>query len=280
METKSLKLPSSHFVPSGTCDMPQQPGFKLLKISDTFHLNLSPCHGNGALAVPEGRAILPTLEHLLGLPFILKIATQDWHPPGHISFASSHTSATATTLDGAHCEPAPYTTYTIITNPSNATETYQTRLWPDHCIQETWGARLLPPLLAHHHHIDHVIQKGGLARVEMYSAFYAPLQQPRVGDSGLAALLRARAVSHVFVVGLAADYCVRATAEDAVHEGWTAGRTLIVDEGTRAVDQDEWETKGRVEVEGAGVRVVKVDGHEVRRVRELASKIPCTSAQE
>lgn len=96
----------------------------------------------------------------------------------------------------------------------------------------------------------------------MYSAFYAPLAEPRVSDSGLAALLRGAGVTHVYVVGLAGDYCVRSTAEDAAREGFA---TYVVEEGTRAVDPGMWEGCKR-EMEERGVRVVAWEGQEVRRL--------------
>lgn len=97
----------------------------------------------------------------------------------------------------------------------------------------------------------------------MYSAFYDPLREPRVSDSGLAGLLRGAGVTHVYVVGLAGDYCVRRTAEDAVREGFG---TYVIEEGTRTVDPGAWEGC-KAEMEAAGVRVVGMDGEEVRRLR-------------
>merc|ERR1712093_485302 len=76
------------------------------------------CPPNGTLAVDTGRAIIPTVNHLLGLPFALKIATKDWHPADHISFASSHP------------DKKPFVNTVTIVNPYNASETYETRLWP------------------------------------------------------------------------------------------------------------------------------------------------------
>lgn len=96
----------------------------------------------------------------------------------------------------------------------------------------------------------------------MYSAFYAPLREPRVSDSGLASLLREHGVTHVYVVGLAADYCVCCTAEDAVREGF---ETYVIEEGTKAVDPGMWEAC-KAEMEREGVRVVREDGVEVRRL--------------
>ncbi|KFY39094.1 hypothetical protein V495_06161 [Pseudogymnoascus sp. VKM F-4514 (FW-929)] len=207
------------------------------------------CPPNGALAVPHGRSILNTVNTLLGYPFIFKIATKDWHPAGHISFASSHPGA------------EPFTSFATITNPSNPSEKYESRLWPDHCIQGTPGAELVQNLELSK--VDKVLEKGQTKEVEMYSAFYPPLTAPRVSDSGLSALLKAKGVTDVYVVGLAADYCVAATAEDAIKEGF---RAWIVEEGTRAVEVEKWEEKVK-ELEGKGVRVVSVEGEEVERVR-------------
>lgn len=101
----------------------------------------------------------------------------------------------------------------------------------------------------------------------MYSAFYDPLERPRCSDSGLAGVLREKGVSDVFVVGLAFDYCVRATAVDSAKEGF---RTVVVGEGTRAVDAGAWE-KVVGELRERGVEVVGVDGEEVARVGKSGS---------
>lgn len=110
--------------------------------------------------------------------------------------------------------------------------------------------------------LDAVIEKGQIADVEMYSAFYTPLKDPRVGDSGLAGRLRAGGVTHVYVVGLAADYCVRATALHAHDEGFVV---YIVEEGTRPVDVGAWE-EVREGIRKAGVRIVDMHSEEVRRI--------------
>lgn len=208
------------------------------------------CPPDGSLAVPDGRAVVPVANRLLRLPFALKVATKDWHPPGHVSFAASHAGA------------APFASTATLANPANPRETYESRLWPVHCVQGTPGAALLPDLDVARLH--RVVEKGQHPAVEMYSAFYAPLRDPRVCDSGLAAALRAAAVVDVFVVGLAADYCVRSTAVDAAAEGF---RTYIVEEGTRAVDDGEW-AAWKLKLGGLGVSVVSVEGDEVRRVAE------------
>lgn len=127
-------------------------------------------------------------------------------------------------------------------------------------MQETPGAALAAELDAAR--LDRVVEKGTDPRVEMYSAFYDPLKRPRVSDSGLAGVLKEAGATHVYVVGLAGDYCVRCTAVDARAEGFT---TYIVEEGTRAVDPGGWEAC-RAEIEAEGVMVVSKDGPEVRRL--------------
>lgn len=207
------------------------------------------CPPNGSLPVSHGRSLPPLINTLLSLPtFIIRIGTKDWHPPSHISFASNHPNA------------SPFTSFATITNPYNPLESYTTRLWPDHCIQNTPGAELIPELESWR--FDLIIQKGTDERVEMYSAFYDPLKEPRVSDSGLATVLKEKGVTHVYVVGLAGDYCVKCTAVDAVKEGF---ETYVIEEGTKAVDAEGWEGCKK-EMEGEGVQVVKMDGLEVKRL--------------
>jgi nicotinamidase-related amidase len=113
--------------------------------------------------------------------------------------------------------------------------------------------------------IDKVVEKGQVKEVEMYSAFYDPLEKPRVSDSGLAGVLREKGVTDVYCVGLAFDYCVKCTAVDAAKEGF---KTYVVGEGTRAVDPSVWEeVKG--ELRGKGVEVVSLDGEAVARVGKV-----------
>lgn len=212
------------------------------------------CPPTGSLAVAGGRDISGPVNELLSLPsFALRIATQDWHPADHISFADNHAGK------------KPFADSVAVVNPRDpeGQERYDTRLWPVHCVQDTRGAELVPELDAGR--VDAVLRKGTDARVEMYSAFYDPFARPRVEDSGLAGMLRDKGVTHVYVVGLAYDYCVRATAADAAREGFV---TFVVEEGTRAVDAGAWAecTKG---LEEEGVKVVRMDGEEVQRLRPL-----------
>ncbi|KAK1995577.1 isochorismatase [Colletotrichum falcatum] len=206
------------------------------------------CPPHGSLAVANGRDIHPVVNSLLRLPFVTKIATKDWHPSNHISFASNH--------EGKE----PFVDSIDIVNPSNGAETFRTRLWPVHCVQGTPGAALVPELDVSA--VDIVLEKGQNRHVEMYSAFYDPFQSPRVSDSGLASTLKAKGVTDVYVVGLAGDYCVNCTAVDANKEGF---RTFVVEEGTRPVDANEW-VKCKGALEASGVKIVSVEGPEVRKV--------------
>ena len=183
----------------------------------------------GALAVPHGDEILPGLAPLAAR-FGVVVATQDFHPPGHVSFASAHPGRAL--LD----------TVPVYGHPQV--------LWPDHCVAGSSGAALdaaVPDV-----RLGLIVRKGMRRDVDSYSAFR---EQPGPGggriSTGLGAWLHARGVEHVFVVGLARDYCVRATAIDAVDEGFEA---IVLDDLTRAVDperRDETDVAWR----RAGVRL-------------------------
>ncbi|KAI9757790.1 MAG: NAD(+) salvage pathway protein [Chaenotheca gracillima] len=222
------------------------------------------CPPNGSLAVTDGRTIAPTINALLTLPFVLKVGTKDWHPPDHISFASNH----------AYAEP--HESSAQIENPADSSETVDIMLWPDHCVQGTDGAELIPELDTQL--LNAVVLKGTDRRVEMYSAFadvFGNKADPGPGSStrqgeveGSLEVLLARAnVSHVYVVGLAADYCVLYTALDSAKAGF---KTFVVEEATRAVDSGE-ESLGRARKKwsDAGVDVISMKGKEVDWIRML-----------
>ncbi|GJE84235.1 isochorismatase hydrolase [Phanerochaete sordida] len=199
---------------------------------------------DGALAVPDGRAVLPALHALLAQPFTLKIATKDWHPADHVSFAANHAGA------------APFASTTVIANPLNAAETYATRLWPVHCVQGSRGAALVRELAAARW--DAVVEKGTDARVEMYSAFRSPLRAPPLPSavSGLERVLRDAEIAAVVVGGLAGDYCVLSTALDARELAW---ETFVVEEATRCVGGDAGWADAKKQLEDAGVKVVGLE---------------------
>jgi nicotinamidase-related amidase len=212
------------------------------------------CPPNGSLAVKDGGNIAPIVNELLDMPFVIKVATKDWHPPDHISFASNHENA------------KPFETKITIQNPLNSEETETTLLWPDHCIQDTPGSQLVPELNTDK--ITHIVEKGTDKRVEMYSAFQDPFPTP-VSKSTLANLLKSNSITHCYVVGLAFDYCVKYTAIDAVKEGF---KTYIVWEGTKPVDPSPLAvTTCQADLAKAGVNCISFQNVEIDRVRKLAA---------
>lgn len=186
----------------------------------------------GALAVADGDAILAPLRALLARdPFALYVATQDWHPRGHVSFASRHPGRRPFDVIDLHGHP-------------------QT-LWPDHCVQGTAGAELSPALPWDR--VAAVIRKGADAEVDSYSGFRnnwdaAGTRPP----TGLGGYLRERGVESVYVCGLARDYCVKWTAEDAAAAGF---RTTVLWDLARPVDPAS-DARVRADLERAGVAIV------------------------
>ena len=164
------------------------------------------CPG-GALAVGEGDAVVPVVNHLAER-FEHVVLTQDWHPTGHSSFASSHPGA------------APFETIAMPYGPQT--------LWPDHCVQGTPGAAFHSELLTNRAQL--VIRKGFRGAIDSYSAFY---ENDRRTPTGLAGYLRERGLKRVFLAGLATDYCVYYSAVDARREGFDA---IVIENGCRAID--------------------------------------------
>jgi nicotinamidase/pyrazinamidase len=162
---------------------------------------------NGALAVPRGDEIVPLVNHL-ATHFAHVVLTQDWHPRGHNSFASSH----------AGKKP-----YDVIT-----TDYGEQILWPDHCVQGTPGAAFHKDLAITHAEL--ILRKGYHRAIDSYSAFY---ENDRKTPTGLAGYLRERGFTRVFLAGLAFDFCVRYSAEDAAREGFAA---VVIDDACRAID--------------------------------------------
>lgn len=185
------------------------------------------CPG-GALAVPEGDKVVQFInKQSLGFGFV--VATQDWHPADHGSFASSHPGCNV---------------YDVIDLGG-----VQQVLWPKHCVQKTYGADFHPRL--YKSQIKAFIRKGTDASVDSYSGFF---DNNKVNDTGLDALLKSHGVEEVTIVGLATDYCVKFTALDAAELGY--GVTVLRD-GCRAVNinPDDGE-KAFAEMAAAGINVV------------------------
>lgn len=163
----------------------------------------------GALAVPDGDAVIAPIN-ALGKKFKHVVLTQDWHPAGHISFATSHPGK------------EPFATTAL---------DYGTQvLWPEHCIQGTPDADLSPHLDLPHAQL--VIRKGYRPGIDSYSAFR---EADRKTSTGLAGYLRERGFTRVFLCGVATDYCVAWSAIDAREAGFEA---VVVEDACRAIDRD------------------------------------------
>ena len=163
----------------------------------------------GALPVPQGYEIIKLVNELQN-SFDLIVATQDWHPPIHKSFASQH--------------PGKKLFETISLHGLDQV------LWPDHCVQGTNGAAFHSDLLMNK--VEAVFRKGMNPDIDSYSGFF---DNGYKKSTGLAGYLRDRAVKRVYVCGLAADYCVAYTAKDALKENF---ETYVIEDATRAIDAD------------------------------------------
>jgi nicotinamidase/pyrazinamidase len=164
------------------------------------------CPG-GALAVGDGDAVVAVINRL-SERFDHMVLTQDWHPPGHSSFATSHPGSTP---------------FGSVTMPYG-----QQTLWPDHCVQGTSGAAFHPMLKTDRAEL--VIRKGFRPDIDSYSAFY---ENDRHTPTGLAGYLRERGMRRVFLAGLATDFCVYYSAIDARRLGF---EVVLLDAGCRAID--------------------------------------------
>jgi nicotinamidase/pyrazinamidase len=164
------------------------------------------CPG-GNLAVPHGDEVVPVINQLAAR-FAHVILTQDWHPRGHLSFASSHPGK------------KPFDTIEVAYGKQE--------LWPDHCVQGTSGAEFRQDLDIPHAEL--VLRKGYHRAIDSYSAFY---ENDKKTHTGLAGYLRERGLNRVFVAGLAFDFCVRFSCEDARREGFEA---LVVEDACRGID--------------------------------------------
>ncbi len=165
------------------------------------------CPG-GALAVPAGDEVVPLIEAAAGR-FRHVVLTQDWHPPGHGSFASAHHGRRP--FDSVRM---PYGEQT---------------LWPDHCVQGSAGAAFHPALRLVER-AELILRKGFRTEIDSYSAFY---ENDRCTPTGMAGYLRERGFRRVFLAGLATDFCVSYSALDARREGFEA---IVLDDACRAID--------------------------------------------
>jgi nicotinamidase/pyrazinamidase len=166
------------------------------------------CPG-GSLSVPRGDEVVPVINRLAErFPHV--VLTQDWHPPDHLSFASAHPGK------------KPYDTIAVDYGPQI--------LWPDHCVRATRGAEFHKDLRIPHAAL--VLRKGIHRRMDSYSTFY---ENDRKTPTGLVGYLRERGFTRVVLAGLAFDFCVRYSAEDAHREGF---EVVVVEDACRGIDVD------------------------------------------
>ncbi|MGK0187869.1 MAG: nicotinamidase/pyrazinamidase [Verrucomicrobiales bacterium] len=181
----------------------------------------------GALAVPDGDTIIPVVNGLMERHDLV-VATQDWHPAEHGSFAENHEGA----------EPG------MVIDLNGLDQI----LWPVHCVQASAGAEFADGLETAK--FDAIFQKGTDPGIDSYSGFF---DNGKRKSTGLADWLRQRNVDEVTVVGLATDYCVRFTAEDAAAEGF---RTVVVKAATKGVELQPGDVAKAIEsMEKCGIRV-------------------------
>lgn len=181
----------------------------------------------GALAVPAGDQIIPVVNQLQ-THFDLVVATQDWHPIGHKSFASQNSGQEV------------FATIDLNGLPQV--------LWPDHCVQGTPGAEFSKDLEPQR--IEAIFRKGTDPEIDSYSGFY---DNGKRKSTGLADYFRGKQVRQVFVAGLAADYCVFYSIKDALLEGF---KTYLIEDATRPISAEGFE-KAKVEMHERGGKIIQ-----------------------
>ncbi len=184
------------------------------------------CPG-GRLAVPGGNDVVPLINRLVPR-FANIVLTQDWHPPDHFSFASMHPGKRPNDVIAAPYGPQ--------------------MLWPDHCVQGTSGARFHESLCVPQ--AGMILRKGFHRTINSYSAFY---ENDRRTPTGLTGYLRERSLPRIFLAGLAFDFCVRYSAEDARRAGFSV---LVIEDACRSIDVDGSAEAARAALRGLEVRSI------------------------
>jgi nicotinamidase/pyrazinamidase len=187
------------------------------------------CPGGG-LAIPQGDQVVPVIN-ALARKFAHVVLTQDWHPAGHLSFASSHPGK------------QPFEFIEVAYGSQI--------LWPDHCVQGTRGAAFRDDFSITHAEL--IIRKGYHRDIDSYSTFY---ENDRKTPTGLTGYLRERGFRRVFLAGLAFDFCVRYSAEDAHREGF---ETVVVEDGCCAIDMNGSAEETRALFKKLGIRCINAD---------------------
>ncbi len=184
----------------------------------------------GALPVPKGDEVVPIVNKILP-KFDLVIATQDWHPANHISFASNHPNKKpfdVIDLDG-----------------------FKQTLWPDHCVQGTKGAEFHPDLNLKP--IEAIFRKGTNPNIDSYSGFYDNLHKKSTGLSGY---LKEKQVKVLYFAGLATDYCVYFSIMDAIKEGF---EVVLIEDATRGIDENNYHQNIKKELLQNNVKIIQSD---------------------
>lgn len=182
---------------------------------------------SGALAVPDGGDVVPFINSISD-QFQHIVLTQDWHPAGHSSFASSHADA------------PPYSTVEMSYGPQT--------LWPEHCVQGSIGAEFHADL--NYTRAELIIRKGYREAIDSYSAFF---ENDQTTPTGLGGYLQERGIKRVFCAGLATDFCVRFSAEDARKQHLD---TTVLLPGCRGINMDNSLEIGLSALRSAGVRLI------------------------
>jgi nicotinamidase/pyrazinamidase len=197
---------------------------------------------NGALAVRDGQLIIPVINTLMDY-FDLVVATQDWHPKGHGSFASSHNKMVGEIINLGGAEQI---------------------LWPDHCIQGTKGAELHHELDSHK--ITKIFPKGVQQNIDSYSGFFENDHQTA---TGLGLYLKKKGVTKIFITGLATDYCVKYTALDSVKLGF---KTIVLIDACRGVELNPGDVKEAIaEMKESGVVITRTDEANDKFIKEQSN---------
>jgi len=187
------------------------------------------CPG-GALAVADGDQVVPLINDLLP-HYPVRVLTQDWHPAGHFSFASSNDGGEPFGLIDASYGPQV--------------------LWPDHCVIGSQGAAFHPDLVTDS--ADLIVRKGYRAHIDSYSAFF---ENDHETPTGLDGYLRTRGVEKLVMAGLATDFCVRFSAVDAAKLGY---QVTVLEDACRAIDLDGSLAAAREEMVACGVTLTTSD---------------------
>lgn len=192
------------------------------------------CEG-GSLAVPGAQTVIELANQIQDY-FDLIIATQDWHPKDHMSFASNH--------------PEHSVGDAIVINGSTQI------LWPDHCVQASNGAKFHPQL--HTEKFKKIFYKGTDKKIDSYSAFF---DNGHLRDTGLSDYLQSENVKEVYIMGLATDYCVKYSVLDAAHLGFDV---YLIEDGCCGVELHEGDIENALdEMRAAGVKIIQSNNQRI-----------------